>query len=158
MQKQHLKLSDQQHKYLTQLLAQHSLPVNTFKRASALLALHQGQTYQAVASSQQVSYPTVLTWAKRFANEQLSFLADQPRSGRPLLIQGDQRAKLTALACTKAPDGRSQWSLRLLANKAVELGYFEHLSHNQAGKILKKTNSNRILNASAGPPGGASVK
>lgn len=148
MQKQHLTPSDKQHKYLTQLLAQHSLPVSTFKRASALLALHRGQTYRAVASSQQVSYPTVLNWANRFANEQLSFLTDQPRSGRPVVIKGDQRAKLTALACTKAPDGRSQWSLRLLANKAVELGYFEHLSHNQAGKILKKTRSNPTSNAS----------
>ena len=148
MQKQHLKLSTEQHEYLTQLLAQHSLPVNTFKRASALLALHQGQTYRAVASSQQVSYQTVLNWANRFATQQLSFLTDQPRSGRPLVIEGDQRAKLTALACTKAPDGRSQWSLRLLANKAVELGYFEHLSHNEAGKILKKTTSNRTSNAS----------
>lgn len=148
MQKQHLTLSDQQHQYLTQLLTQHSLPVNTFKRASALLALHQGQTYRAVANSQQVSYPTVLNWANRFATQQLSFLTDQPRSGRPLVIDGDQRAKLTALACTKAPDGRSQWSLRLLANKAVELGYFEHLSHNQAGKILKKTTSNPTSNAS----------
>ena len=148
MQKQHLTLSDQQHKYLTQLLAQHSLPVSTFKRASALLALHRGQTYRAVASSQQVSYPTVLNGANRFANEQLSFLTDQPRSGRPVVIKGDQRAKLTALACTQAPDGRSQWSLRLLANKAVELGYFEHLSHNQAGKIIKKTRSNPTSNAS----------
>lgn len=148
MQKQHLILSAQQYEYLTQLLTQHTLPVNSFKRASALLALHQGQTYRAVAKSQQVSYPTVLSWANRFANEQLHFLTDQPRSGRPVVIQGDQLAKLTALACTQAPDGRSQWSLRLLANKAVELGYFEHLSHNQVGKILKKTTSNRILNAS----------
>lgn len=148
MQKKHINLSPEQQTYLTQLLTQQTLPVNTFKRASALLALHQGQTYQAVAHSQHVSYPTVQNWAKRFATQQLSFLTDQPRSGRPMLIDTQQQAKLTALACTQAPDGGSQWSLRLLAAKAVELNYCEHLSHNQAGKILKKTISNPTSNAS----------
>jgi hypothetical protein len=55
-----------------------------------------------------------------------------------LEIDGEQRAKITALACSKAPEGYGRWSLRLLADKVVELGYCEHLSHNEAGKILKK--------------------
>jgi hypothetical protein len=50
-----------------------------------------------------------------------------------------QCAKITALACSKATEGHSQWSLRLLAEKAVELEYCEHISHNQVGVILKKT-------------------
>jgi putative transposase len=65
-------------------------------------------------------------------------LSEQPRSGRPLQITGDERAKLTALACSKAPDGSSKWSLRLLAGKAVELGYCHQLSAASAHAILKK--------------------
>ena len=65
-------------------------------------------------------------------------LQDKPRSGRPVEIDGRQRAKITALACSKPPEGHSHWSLRLLADKVVELGYCEHLSRDYARVILKK--------------------
>ena len=68
-------------------------------------------------------------------------LFDKPRSGRPIEIDGQARAKVTALACSEPPEGHSHWDLRLLADKAVELGYCEHLSHTYAGSILKKTTS-----------------
>lgn len=55
-------------------------------------------------------------------------------------IDGNQRAKVTALACSEAPEGYERWNLRLLANKAVELGYCEHISHTEVAGILKKTN------------------
>jgi hypothetical protein len=66
-------------------------------------------------------------------------LTDQPRSGRPLEIDGAQRAKVTALACSDPPEGYARWSLRLLAEKVVELGYVDYISHTQVGDILKKT-------------------
>jgi hypothetical protein len=47
------------------------------------------------------------------------------------------------LACSDAPEGHGQWSLRLLAEKAVELEYVTEISHTHVGRILKKTNSNR---------------
>ena len=65
---------------------------------------------------------------------------DKPRSGRPLEITGPERARLTALACPAAPDGRRQWSLRLLAGKAVEGGHCARMSASSAHGILKKTN------------------
>ena len=69
-------------------------------------------------------------------------MADAPRSGRPIKIDGTQRAKITALACSDAPAGHARWTLRLLAAKVVELGYVgdgETVSHTQVGNILKKT-------------------
>ncbi|MGI8554986.1 MAG: helix-turn-helix domain-containing protein [Pyrinomonadaceae bacterium] len=51
---------------------------------------------------------------------------------------------MTALACSDTPAGRAKWSLRLLADKIIELEFCESISHAQVGKILKKTNSNRI--------------
>jgi len=47
-------------------------------------------------------------------------LQDKPRSGRPIEIDGQQRAKVTALACSDAPEGHGRWTLRLLADKAIE--------------------------------------
>ena len=69
-------------------------------------------------------------------------LNDKPRSGRPVEIDGPLRAKITALACSEPPEGYSRWSLRLLADKAVELQFVQELSHSYVGEILKKTNSN----------------
>ncbi|WP_201987679.1 helix-turn-helix domain-containing protein [Hymenobacter rubidus] len=66
-------------------------------------------------------------------------LAEAPRSGGPRRLDGPQRAALTALACTRAPVGHSRWTLRLLADKAVELCLVETISHETVGQVLKKT-------------------
>ncbi|GAB4042003.1 helix-turn-helix domain-containing protein [Spirosoma gilvum] len=144
MKKQHVMLSDEHQNHLRQLLSKGTLFAKTFKRATALLELHQGKTFQEVASTLGVNYNTVSTWAGKYQTAQLAFLQDAPRSGRPLEISGESRAKLTARACSESPDGHSQWSLRLLANKGVELGYCEHLSHTEVGMILKKTSYSPI--------------
>jgi hypothetical protein len=70
-------------------------------------------------------------------------LHDKPRSGKPVSINGTARAKLTALACSAAPAGHARWTLRLLADKAVEFGFVEAISHNTVKAVLKKTLSSR---------------
>ncbi len=55
-------------------------------------------------------------------------------------IDGAQRAKITALACSDAPAGHARWSLRLLAEKVVEAGFCDTISHTMVGNVLKKTN------------------
>ena len=70
----------------------------------------------------------------------LDFLDDKARSGRPAGISGEERAKITSLACSDPPQGYARWSLRLLADRVVELGLVDHVSHNHVGKILKKMN------------------
>lgn len=57
-------------------------------------------------------------------------------------LDGDAEAHLVALACGAAPDGRSRWTLRLLAGKMVELEYVEAVSHETVRRVLKKTRSN----------------
>lgn len=56
---------------------------------------------------------------------------------------GELEAQLIALSCSKAPDGFARWSLRLLADKVVEMKYIESISHETIRKMLKKTNLNR---------------
>ena len=144
----HITLTPAQEAQLTALTTHGTVAVKTYRRATALLALHRGASYADVARQLPVRYATVLEWAKAFRTSGLAFLTDKPRSGRPLQISGPERAALTALACSPAPDGHSQWSLRLLAGKAVERGYCTQMSASSAHGILKKTNCGPSASAS----------
>jgi putative transposase len=140
MNKQHITLSDTDRSTLERLLSHGTLSARKFKRATALLELDRGKTLIEVAATLQVSYPTVSSWRDKYTRLGLRSLDDAPRSGRPIEIDGTQRAKITALACSDAPEGHARWSLRLLADKAVESGLCEHVSHSLVGDVLKKTN------------------
>ena len=144
MRKQHITLTQAHKQFLQNLLKKGSLKALVFKRATALLQLDRGHTLLHVSQTLGISYPTILAWRNKYNAQGLSFLQDKSRSGRPPVIDGMKRAKITALACSKPPVGRARWTLRLLADRAVELGYCEHLSHTKARSILKKTNSSRI--------------
>jgi putative transposase len=140
MNKQHVTLSDTDRSSLTDLLAHGTFSARTFKRATALLELDRGKSLVEVAATLQVTYPTVSSWRDNYNAAGLRSLNDAPRSGRPIEIDGTQRAKITALACSDAPEGHARWSLRLLADKAVEAGLCDHISHSLVGDVLKKTN------------------
>lgn len=141
--KHHLTLPDAEVSSLTALISSGQLPAKVFRRATALLELARGKSLMKVAATLHVTYQTVATWRDNYLARGLDCLHDQPRSGRPVEINGTGRAKITALACSTPPEGHARWSLRLLADKAVELGYCEHVSHNAIGEILKKTRSSR---------------
>jgi len=140
MKKEHVQLRDVDRDYLEALISQGELTAKVYRRALGLLELDRGQTYTTVSKTLQVTIPTLSKWAAKYRESGLQALQDQPRSGRPVEIDGNQRAKVTALACSDPPEGYAQWSLRLLADKAVELEYCEHISHTEVGDILKKTN------------------
>src|SRR5438067_2117522 len=143
MKKQHVKLSDADRNYLETFIAKGTLSARKFKRATGLLELDRGKTLQAVAETLGVDYNTVAAWRDKYKEQSLKCLAEAPRSGRPIEIDGVQRAKITALACSEAPEGHARWALRLLADKAVELGYCDSISYTQVGNILKTTNYSR---------------
>ena len=144
MEKQHLELTKQDKDFLHTLLSKGELSVKKMKRSTALLELDKGKTFIEVQGIVNVSYPTLLSWAKKYKAEGLTFLDDKPRSGRRPGISPEERAKITALACSEAPEGYARWSLRLLADKVVELEIVESISFRHVGNILKKTNYNPI--------------
>lgn len=115
-------------------------PVRAVRRAQALLALAGGIGQQAAGHAAGLSRQTVSQLRRRYeeAGWQAA-LAEAPRSGGPRRFDGAQRAALTALACTQAPVGHSRWTLRLLADKAVELCLVETISHETGSQVLKKT-------------------
>lgn len=113
-------------------------------RCQILKMRHKGYTIAEIAASLDRSTKTVNTISKRYREEGLEgAINDRKRSGRPAVFSGKQRANITALACSEAPEGHSQWSLRLLADKAVELSIVDDISHTDVRRILKKTKSNR---------------
>lgn len=138
--KHHLNLADAELSSLTILVSGGQLPAKVFRRATALLELSRGKSLAEVAATLNTTYQTVAAWRDNYVARGLDCLHDQPRAGRPIRIDGTQRAKITALACSTPPEGHARWSLRLLADKAVELKYCEAVSHNAVKAVLKKTN------------------
>ena len=143
MKKPHIQLSPADREYLDILISKGELKAKTYRRALSLLELDRGQTYSAVAKTVKSTIATVSTLAEQYQENGLQALYDRPRSGRPVKIDGEQRAKITALACSTPPEGHAEWSLRLLADKAVELDFCEQISHTHVRTILKKTKSSR---------------
>lgn len=140
--KEHVKLSESDQLYLEELLSKGNSSAKTYRRAQALLFLNQGETYTAVGQRLGVTKQSVSIWAKQYRENGLDFLTDKPRPGRPKKILSVDEAKITALACSDPPAGYSQWSLRLLAEYAVELVEAESISYSGVRRILKKMNSN----------------
>ena len=115
-------------------------PVRAVHRAQALLALATGIGQQAAGQAVGLGRQAVSQVRRRYeAAGWQAALAEAPRSGGPPQVDGPQRAAVTALACTPAPVGHSRWTLRLLADKAVELCLVETISHETVRQVLKKT-------------------
>jgi transposase len=141
---QPVSLTDDELRSLTTLTKRGATSARVQARARILLLLHRGRTSDEAASALAVGVATVFNVKRRYLSEGLSAaLHDKPRSGKPPRIGGEARAKITALACSQAPEGHARWTLRLLADKAVELGFVEGISHNTVKEVLKKTASSR---------------
>ena len=83
---------------------------------------------------------------KRFVEDGLDACLQRKPQQRPSIdpmFDGEREAKLIALACGRAPDGYGKWSLRLLADRAVELRIVESTSHETVRRVLQKTRSSR---------------
>lgn len=141
MTKQHIQLTPENREKLEAILRKGELKAKIYRRALVLLELDRGKTYTAVSQTVQMTIGTVSTLAEQYREKGLQALYDRPRPGRPIKIDGEQRAKITALACSAPPEGHAEWSLRLLADKVVELGFSDEISHTYVSTILKKTNS-----------------
>jgi len=140
MKKQHIQLSEVDREALKSLVSKGKQSASAYRRAVGLLELDRGKTLTAVAETVHVTRSTVGAWRDKYKKMGLSCLQDAPRSGRPVEITGEQRAQITALACSEAPEGHARWDLRLLADKIVELDYCKSISHTHVSNILKKTN------------------
>ena len=109
--------------------------------AHALLKADKGWKDQSIAEALEISLPTIQRMRQRFVEEGLEIaLGARSHKPRPYLqkLDGKQEAKLIALTCSKAPQGRTRWTLRLLAGKMVELNVVEEISYQTIRRVLKK--------------------
>ena len=128
-----------------------------FIHARALLLCDAGADGPAwnvadVATALGVTSRAIEHLKKRFVEEGLeAALERKPREKPPreVIFDGAFEARLIALACSDAPDGRRRWTVRLLADKAVELSFAESVSHMTVQRVLKKTNLS-LTSASTG--------
>lgn len=123
MRKEHLKLTEAEQSYLTKLTTCGQAKARLIRRAQTLLLLNEGNSMSDVSRLLNYSYPRVVALKNRYQQSGLDCIEEGARPGRPIVIDGAARAKLTALACTTPPEGHARWSLRLLADKAVELEF-----------------------------------
>jgi transposase len=121
-------------------------PARTNTRARILLLSDRSQGQkrrdQEVADAVMCSLSTVINVRRRFlASGMQSALYDKGWPGAKPKFTGEVEAQLTMLACSEAPDGAARWTLRLLAQRMIELGYVDYISHVTVRELLKKTNS-----------------
>lgn len=147
-QKKHkypVKLSKAERSELNRLTVGGTIGVRKLNRVKILLLADENhekgqKTDKAIAAKLDIGPATVERIRTRYVQEGLEVaLNEKPRNGRPPSLSGDQRAQITALACSTPPEGYGRWSLRLLADKAVELAFVDDISYKTVGEILKKT-------------------
>lgn len=138
MKKEHVNLGDENRKKLNNLLKKGSLKAKEYKRITALLELDKGSTQKAVSILVGFSKVSLCNLVKKYNQKGISCIYDLARPGRPISITQEQKDAVTVLACSKAPEGHSQWSLQLLSDKMVELEYCESISRSSVHNILTK--------------------
>jgi transposase len=112
----------------------------TLKRAQVLLKVTDGWTAAEIAEAFDVSLSTVANVCRRFRDGGVeAVLHDKRQERRRQALAGEQLAHVVAIACTDAPEGHDHWTVRLLAGKAVELGYVRSISPETIRQALKKT-------------------
>lgn len=134
---------------LTDLLAAGIAPARTLTHARVLLKADQGADGPAwpdtrIAEALETSVATVARVRRRWVEGGLDdALHRRPTGSRPRKLDGAQEARLVAVACSAPPTGQARWTLRLLANRLVELEIVDGIAPNTVRAVLKKTPSSR---------------
>jgi len=147
MEQPKVVLSEADKAYLKSYVSKGNHSARAIRRARMLLQLEQGGKQQKqIARDCNCSEGTVTNLLKRYSECKgviKEVLEEKPRSGQPTIITPELEAHITALACCgEGPDGRSSWTLELMADKMVSDGLAVHLSYETVRKVLKKANLN----------------
>jgi transposase len=145
-QKQVVQLGDGDRHQLRSLLRKGKASARCLTRARVLLAAAHQLTDEQISERLEVSPSLVYDVRRRFVREGLmAAIQRRTHPARPEArkLDGAGEAHLIALACSAPPDGREVWTLRLLADRMVELQHADALSHETVRTVLKKTRSNR---------------
>ena len=148
-----VRLPVEERRRLQQLIRSGRSSARAVTRAHILLKIDEGWTAPQAASALDVSERTVFRIKRRYAEEGLEdVLKHRVQTNRYRKVDERVEAHLIALACSPAPEGHDHWTLRLLADKTVELGVVESLSPEAVRLRLKKTRSSRGKRSSGASP------
>jgi len=145
-----VSLTDPERDQLKALLSKGKHSSLQFRNACILLNSDESESGKKVSNEQiaqilHINTKTVERLKQRFVEE--GFEACIDRKSYPEIKEvktdGEFEAHLIAISCSKAPEGYTRWSLRMLADKMVELKYIDNISHETIRSVLKKTKSNR---------------
>lgn len=131
-------LTNKERTALREMLKSGTARVRKLARARILLKASAGWTDDSISTALDVSISTIERVRRRFVAGGLEMALNRRPSTRRYerLLDGEQEARLIALACSVPPTGRSHWSLRLLADKMVKLGYVDSVSHETVRQVL----------------------
>ena len=146
MKKYKVTLTESEREELSQITSKGSHRSQKVLNALILLNCDEGGCQEnrtkneGISNILQVSMKKIDRVKKRFVEEGLEIALNGHKGQRVYKkkVDGDLEARLIALSCSEAPEGFSRWSLRMLADKAVELEYVEAISHETVRRLLKK--------------------
>ncbi len=133
-------LTDDEQQQLLDLTSKGQTKARRLRRAQILLLADQQKTDKQIKDALTVSIATIERTRKRFVLEGFeAALSEKPRRGKDPLLDGKQEAHLVAQACSDAPEGRTSWTMQLLADRLIELDIVETISRETVRRTLKKT-------------------
>ena len=149
MKKFIVTLTEEERNLLTELTSKGKHRSQKILNALILLACDEGEHQRKRSKNEEIarvlntSMRKIDRVKKRFVLDGLN-VALHGRKGSRVYVKkadGDFEAHLVALSCSRPPEGFARWTLRLLADKAVELDYIDSISYETVRRVLKKTNS-----------------
>ena len=154
-----VELAPEQRRRLRDLSRKGQSGARVIRRAQTLLLADEGYQNKEIAGVLGVAAETVKNTNKRYVKDGLeSALHERPRPGHGRKLCGREEAQLIALACSDPPAGRSRWSLRLLADRLVELAIVDAVSYQTVRRTLKKRAQTAAEAAMVHPEGGCGVR
>ncbi len=145
-----IKLTRTEVEELNMIVSKGSHTSQTFRSAYILLNCDEGKYAEQITNEQiskvlKVGMRTIDRVKKRFVEEGMESTLERKPPSRfyDVKVDGDVEARLVTLCCSEPPKGYARWSLRLLADKMVELKYAESISYETVRRALKKTSLNR---------------
>lgn len=146
MKKYHVTLADEERRQVESIIAKRNAKSQAVKRAYVLLAADENQPNwlkdEQIKTTYQVSIRSIERLRERFVEDgfELALNGKKREKYKDVVFDGLAEAHLIALRCSEPPAGYGRWSVRLLAEKMIELNYVETIGRETVRKMLKKTN------------------
>ena len=148
MVKYRVKLTKEEVLELQKIVSKGSHSTQTYRAAYVLLNVDEGEfslgkrTNERICDVLKINMRTIDRIKKKLVEKGMDTALERDKGSRiyEKKIDGDIEAKIISIACSAPPKGFSKWSLRMLADKMVELQYIDSISYVSVGNVLKKTN------------------